>query len=169
VVDPSVSTAGSRRTSARVADRHPAHPHREGERRDRGQPLGDDGDRERDRDLGHLGDLAAPEQPDPEQRRGPDHDPDRQPAAELIETALQRRLGLLGGAGELGDPSHLGATAGRDHDPTTTAGQHGRAQEHHVDQVTDRSVFGDQVGRLGDRVALPGQPPLPRPGALRPR
>ncbi len=146
----------------RAPPRHALHADRERDGDDRGQPLGDRGDRQCDRGQGGVGERVAAQQCHGEQhdRDHADHPGDRRP--EPGDAPGQRGLRRLDTAQQAGDATELGAiTGGHDDGLGAARGDEGAA-------VQQRPALGelrggvDRLGGLVHRHGLPGQRRLVR-------
>ena len=162
VVEPSVSTAGSSRTTARRA-RHPLHADGERDGDDRGQALGDRGHRQRDGGQGGVGERVAAQQRHAEQHHR-DHADDLGDASTRAGRCC-RVSGVCVGSTLPSRPEMRPSSvrvAGRHHDGLGRAGGDERAA------VQQRPALGefrggvDRVGGLVHRHGLAGQRRLVR-------
>ena len=154
VVEPSVSTAASRRTIApcsaiwRMLER-------ERDRHHRRQALGQRRDRQRHADEHAVGERVALEVGEQRERRADARRDRDQQLGEMVEPDLERRPRAVAGR-RAGDPAHLGLRArGRDHEAPQAAG-HRRAGQHPGPPLGGRRVGG--IGRVGALAARQGLP-----------
>lgn len=143
--------------------RHPRHADGEGDGDHRRQALGDGGDRQRHGTEDGVTDLVAlgqPDQEDGEHRYSGDHG---QALAEAIELLLQRRLAVLGGVEQAGQPTHLGGHAGGGHHHLGPTPGEGGVHVAAVGALGEGDVAAavrvdlDHVGGLVDRNGFTGQ------------
>ena len=137
VVDPSVSTAGSRRTSAPGARQAP-ESRRERDGRHRRQAFRDGRDGQADRGLEHQGDRFTLEDPDAGDQCADAETDGEQATAELFDLMLERGRALARQGDELADAAELGGEAGRGHDRRAGPRKHAGPEVHHVDPLGER-------------------------------
>ena len=140
-----------------AAASHALHADGERDRHRHGKSLGDHGDHLADGDHEHIREGHPTQQADGEHHAHERDGRDDEVSPEMRDAEFERRVGILGGGGELRDLADLGGEAGGDDDSLAASRGDVRAGIDDVEPFCQRSVGGERFGVLGDRERFAGE------------
>ena len=127
---------------------HPAHAQRERDGGDCRQPLGDGGDRQRDRRLQREEQGRSLDRGGAQRERGGEDGGERQGPPQPLQPALERGLFVSHPGGHFTDPADFRPHAGGDHHRLAPTRRDGRGAVDHGPPLGERGVVRQRRGRV---------------------